>query len=159
MPNDWHLVHLGSRAVGGAGLVHGRDDGRVARGAHLARLRRMYRTSTSRAGGGSSSSSTAGPSAKIGMQLGHAGRKGSTRRLWEGDVLPLPEGNWPLCRPRRSRTTGINQVPREMTRAPRWTQVLATTTCAPRAGRTRPVSTCSSCTTRTATCSPASSRR
>jgi anthraniloyl-CoA monooxygenase len=56
-------------------------------------------------------------SAKIAIQLGHAGRKGSTRLMWEGDNLPLLEGNWPLLAP-----TGIpyypeSQVPREMTRA------------------------------------------
>jgi anthraniloyl-CoA monooxygenase len=56
--------------------------------------------------------------AKIGMQLGHAGRKGSTRVSWEGADLPLDEGNWPLLSASPlPYLEGISQVPREMTRA------------------------------------------
>ena len=113
---DWHLVHLGSRALGGAGLVMAEmtdvcADGRISpwcaglyRPAHAASWKRVvdfvHRESP----------------AKIGIQLGHAGRKGATRRLWEGDSEPLPEGGWPLISasplpyfPDRS------PVPREMT--------------------------------------------
>lgn len=115
---DWHLVHLGSRAIGGAGLVMAEmtDVSREARispwcaglycNEHAAAWKRVvdfvHRES----------------SAKIGIQLGHAGRKGATRRLWEGDSEPLDEGGWPLVSaspipyfPDRS------PVPREMTRA------------------------------------------
>jgi anthraniloyl-CoA monooxygenase len=113
---DWHLVHLGSRAIGGAGLVMAEmtdvcADGRISpwcaglyRPEHAASWKRVvdfvHRESA----------------AKIGIQLGHAGRKGATRRLWEGDSEPLPEGGWPLISasplpyfPDRS------PVPREMT--------------------------------------------
>jgi anthraniloyl-CoA monooxygenase len=115
---DWHLVHLGSRAIGGAGLVMAEmtdvtRDGRISPGcaglyddAHVAAWRRVtdfvHRSSR----------------AKIGIQLGHAGRKGSTRRLWEGYDKPLAEGNWELLAPSPLPLhAGLSQVPRPMTRA------------------------------------------
>jgi anthraniloyl-CoA monooxygenase len=56
--------------------------------------------------------------AKIGCQLGHSGRKGSTKLMWEAEDEPLDEGNWPLLAPSPlPYRPGINQVPREMTRA------------------------------------------
>ena len=54
--------------------------------------------------------------AKVGMQLSHAGRKGSTCVLWEGEDEPLPEGNWPLIAPSPIPYRPHNQTPREMTR-------------------------------------------
>ena len=94
--DDWHLVNLGSRAVGGAGLVMaemtaiGRD-GRISHGCaglymaeHVAAWRRLA---------GFVKRFT---SAKIGIQLGHAGRKGATRLDWEGPNEPLDEGGWPI---------------------------------------------------------------
>ena len=94
--DDWHLVNLGSRAVGGAGLVMaemtaiGRD-GRISHGCaglymaeHVTEWRRLtdfVKRFTS---------------AKIGIQLGHAGRKGATRLDWEGPNEPLQEGGWPI---------------------------------------------------------------
>jgi anthraniloyl-CoA monooxygenase len=54
--------------------------------------------------------------AKIGMQLGHSGRKGSTKLMWEGMDEPLPEGNWEVVAPSPlSYRPGVNQVPRELT--------------------------------------------
>jgi anthraniloyl-CoA monooxygenase len=53
----------------------------------------------------------------IGLQLGHAGRKGSTRLLWEGIDQPLAEGNWPLIAPSPLPYFAHSQVPREMDRA------------------------------------------
>src|SRR6185436_4898937 len=55
--------------------------------------------------------------AKIGMQLGHAGRKASTQRMWEGDNQPLPDGNWPILSASPLRYYPHSQTPREMTRA------------------------------------------
>jgi anthraniloyl-CoA monooxygenase len=55
--------------------------------------------------------------AKIALQLGHAGRKGSTRRLWDGDVLPLPDGNWPVVSASPIAYDWINQTPRKITRS------------------------------------------
>jgi len=54
--------------------------------------------------------------AKIGIQLSHAGRKGSTCVLWEGEDEPLPDGNWPLIAPSPIPYRAHNQVPKEMTR-------------------------------------------
>jgi anthraniloyl-CoA monooxygenase len=116
LPNDWHLVHLGSRAIGGAGLVMTEmtdvsREGRISPGcagmylpAHVGGWQRIvefvHRESQ----------------AKIGIQLSHAGRKGSTCLLWEGEDEPLPEGNWPLIAPSPIPYRPHNQTPREMTR-------------------------------------------
>lgn len=95
-PEDWHLVHLGSRAVGGAGLVMVEmtavsRDARISPGCaglyldeHVAAWRRVVRFVHR------------GSQAKVGVQLGHAGRKGSTRIHWEGPDEPLEEGGWPV---------------------------------------------------------------
>jgi anthraniloyl-CoA monooxygenase len=55
--------------------------------------------------------------AKIGLQLGHSGRKGSTKLMWEGDKVPLDEGNWEIIAPSPIKFSPAHQVPREMTRA------------------------------------------
>ena len=95
-PDDWHLVHLGSRAVGGAGLLIAEmtavsREGRISPGCaglyrpeHVAAWRRVVRFVHQRS------------QAKVGVQLGHAGRKGSTRIHWEGPDEPLEEGGWPV---------------------------------------------------------------
>ncbi len=94
--DDWHLVHLGSRAVGGAGLVITEmtdvsADGRISPG-----CAGMYRDDHIGAWKRVVDFVHRHTRAKIGMQLAHAGRKGSTKRLWEGDSEPLESGNWPL---------------------------------------------------------------
>src|SRR5690606_23696447 len=55
--------------------------------------------------------------AKIGIQLGHAGRKGATKLMWEGMDEPLESGGWPLIAPSPLPYLEHSQVPREMTRA------------------------------------------
>ena len=117
MPNDWHLVHLGSRAIGGAGLVMAEmtdvsREGRISPGCcgmysqeHVAGWRRIVEFVHGESAG------------KIGIQLSHAGRKGSTRLLWEGEDEPLIEGNWPLIAPSPIAYRPHNQTPRAMTRA------------------------------------------
>ncbi len=116
-PNDWHLVHLGSRAMGGAGLVYAEmtnvsRDARISPGCtglykpeHVAAWRRItdfiHRETR----------------AKVAIQLGHAGRKGSTKKLWEGDSIPLEDGNWPLLSAWALPYDEGNQTPRAMTRA------------------------------------------
>ncbi|HEX9992450.1 MAG TPA: bifunctional salicylyl-CoA 5-hydroxylase/oxidoreductase [Acidimicrobiales bacterium] len=117
MPNDWHLVHLGSRAVGGAAMVMTEmtcvsPTGRISPGCtglwdeaqrdEWARIVEFVHRWT--------------PS-RIGLQLGHSGRKGSTKRMWEGEDEPLDDGNWPLISASPIRYKPFNQVPREMTRA------------------------------------------
>ena len=56
-------------------------------------------------------------SSKIALQLGHSGRKGSTRLMWEGDTDPLSEDNWEVISPSPIRYRHVNQVPREMNAA------------------------------------------
>ncbi|MDJ0949720.1 MAG: bifunctional salicylyl-CoA 5-hydroxylase/oxidoreductase [Alphaproteobacteria bacterium] len=114
--NDWHLVHLGSRALGGAGLVMTEmtdisREGRISPGCagmykpeHVAAWRRVVDFVHGHS------------EAKIGLQLAHAGRKASTKLGWEGYDVPLDEGNWPVMAPSSIPYMEINQVPREMTR-------------------------------------------
>ena len=52
----------------------------------------------------------------IGLQIGHSGRKGSTKFMWEGDSDPLDDGNWEIMAPSPIRYRPDSQVPREMTR-------------------------------------------
>jgi anthraniloyl-CoA monooxygenase len=116
VPNDFHLVHLGSRALGGAGLVFGEmtcvsPDARITPGClglwndeqakAWRRIVDFIHTTQ----------------AKAGMQLGHAGRKGSTRLAWEGIEEPLEEGNWPLISPSATPYLPHGAVPHAMTRA------------------------------------------
>ncbi|MBX6362912.1 MAG: bifunctional salicylyl-CoA 5-hydroxylase/oxidoreductase [Gemmatimonadetes bacterium] len=115
-PNDWHLVHLGSRAVGGAGLVMAEmtdisPEARISHGCtglyrpeHVAAWRRITDFVHEHS------------HAAIGVQLGHAGRKASTRRMWEGDVEPLEEGAWPIVSASPIPYFPHSPVPREMTR-------------------------------------------
>ena len=96
LPTDWHLVHLGARATGGAGLVMAEmtcvaPDARItpacpglwddAQQAAWTRIVEFVHTHSD---------------ARIGLQLGHAGAKGATRRMWEGIDEPLDAGGWPL---------------------------------------------------------------
>ena len=116
-PGDWHLVHLGSRAVGGAGLVMTEmtdvsREGRISPG-----CTGMYKPEHVTAWKRIVDFVHAGSTAKIGLQLAHAGRKGSTRRLWEGIDEPLPEGNWPLISASPLPYFPHSQTPREMDRS------------------------------------------
>jgi anthraniloyl-CoA monooxygenase len=117
MPDDWHLVHLGSRALGGAGLIMTEmtdvsREGRISPGCtgmykpeHVTAWKRVVdfvqRHSPT----------------KIGMQLAHAGRKASTRLAWEGSDQPLPNGNWPIMAPSPLPYYPHSQVPKAMDRA------------------------------------------
>ncbi len=114
---DFHLVHLGSRAEGGAALVMTEmicvsAEGRITPGCgglyrddHIAGWKRVvdfvhtYGT------------------ARIGAQIGHSGRKGSTKLMWEGIDEPLPEGGWDVIAPSPLPYFPHSPVPREMTRA------------------------------------------
>jgi len=115
-PNDWHLVHLGARALGGAGLVIAEmtdvsADARISPGCagmydekHVPAWKRIV------------DFVHANSAAKIGLQLGHAGRKGATKRLWEGDGEPLEASAWPLLAPSPLPWKRGSQTPRAMTR-------------------------------------------
>lgn len=115
-PGDFHLVHLGARALGGAGLVMTEmvcvsPRGRITPGCTgiwSPEHEEAWRRVTSFVHG-------AGDGAAVGIQLGHSGRKGSTRVMWEGMDEPLPEGNWPLVAPSPlAYRDGVNQVPHEL---------------------------------------------
>ncbi|HEY6932347.1 MAG TPA: bifunctional salicylyl-CoA 5-hydroxylase/oxidoreductase [Marmoricola sp.] len=118
MPNDFHLVHLGGKALGGAGLVMTEmvcvsPTGRITPGC-TGLWNDQQRDGWRRIVDFVHERSTA----RIGLQLGHSGGKGSTRLMWEGIDEPLPDGNWPVCAaspvPYRP---GVNQVPVELDRA------------------------------------------
>jgi anthraniloyl-CoA monooxygenase len=117
LPTDWHLVHLGARATGGAGLVMTEmtcpaPDARITpwctglwNEAHRDAWARIVRFVHEHS------------DARIGLQLGHAGAKGATKKMWEGIDQPLPDGEWPLIAPTRVQyLDGISQTAREMTR-------------------------------------------
>ena len=117
VPTDWHMVHLGSRAVGGAGLVFTEmtcvsPEGRITPGCPG-----LWNDEQAVAWQRIVGFVHGQTDAKIGLQLGHAGRKASTRVMWEGEDLPLAEGNWPVVAPSPLRYRPVNQVPRQMTRA------------------------------------------
>jgi anthraniloyl-CoA monooxygenase len=116
MPNDWHLVHLGSRAIGGAGLVMTEmtdisPEGRITPG-----CAGMWKPEQARAWRRVVDFVHGNSSAKIGLQLAHAGRKGSTRLMWEGIDEPLPDGNWRLIAPSPLPYFSRSQVPKAMDR-------------------------------------------
>jgi anthraniloyl-CoA monooxygenase len=117
LPDDFHLVHLGSLALGGAALVMTEmtcvsAEGRITPGctglwtdAQQAAWRRIVDFVHAKT------------PAKAALQLGHAGRKGSTNLMWIDMDGPLPDGNWPVIGPSPIPYGPKNQVPREMTRA------------------------------------------
>jgi anthraniloyl-CoA monooxygenase len=114
VPGDFHLVHLGGKALGGAGLVMTEmvcvsPEGRITPGCtgiYTAEQEESWRRVVSFVHERSA--------AKIGIQLGHSGRKGSTRLMWEGMDDPLPDGNWEVCGPSAIPYGEQSQVPREL---------------------------------------------
>jgi len=115
---DWHVQHLGSRAVGGAGMVYAEmtdvsREGRISPGCaglykpeHVGAWKRVVDFVHGQT------------DAKIAVQLGHAGRKGATRLMWEGDVEPLPEDDaWEVVSASPiPYFADRSQTPRELTR-------------------------------------------
>ena len=117
MPDEWHLVHIGSRAVGGAGLVFVEMTD-VSREARISPgCTGMYKPEHVTAWKRIVEFVRRNSSSKIAMQLGHAGRKASTQRMWEGMDEPLPSGNWPIISASPLPYYPHSQVPKEMTRA------------------------------------------
>jgi anthraniloyl-CoA monooxygenase len=116
-PSDFHLVHYGARALGGAGLVVTEmtcvtAEGRITLGCtgmyapeHVEAWRRITRMVH------------AWSPARICLQLGHSGPKGATKRMWEGNEEPLDEGGWPILAPTATPYHDGMQRPRAMTRA------------------------------------------
>jgi anthraniloyl-CoA monooxygenase len=116
-PNDFHLAHLGARALGGAALVVTEmtcvsAEGRISLGCtglytdeHTTAWRRIVDFVHEHS------------PAKLCLQLGHSGRKGSTKRMWEGMDEPLEKGNWSLLAPSALPYAPVNAKPRAMDRA------------------------------------------
>ena len=115
--DDFHMVHLGARAMGGAALVFGEmtcvsADGRITPGClglwndeqtvGWKRLADFVHTNSG---------------AKLGIQIGHAGRKGSTKLAWDGIDQPLDEGAWPLISASPLPYLKHSPVPRAMDRS------------------------------------------
>jgi 2,4-dienoyl-CoA reductase-like NADH-dependent reductase (Old Yellow Enzyme family) len=113
-PNDWHLQHLGSRAVGGAGfvfteVVHTEARGRITPYC-LGLWNDQQRDAFTRI-----VSFIKAQGAVAGMQLGHAGRKASTAKPWEGGGPLAPaEGGWPIIAPSAIRFSEAHAVPAAM---------------------------------------------
>ena len=113
---DFHLVHLGARAMGGAAMVVTEmtcvsPDARITPG-----CAGLWNDEQERAWKRIVDYVHTQTDAKIALQLGHSGRKGSTRRLWEGIDQPLPSGNWPiLSASPLPYIEGVSQVPHEAT--------------------------------------------
>ena len=116
IPDDFYMVHLGARALGGAGLLFTEmtcvaPDARITPGC-AGLWNEAQAAAWTRIVGFVHHSS----SAKIGLQLGHAGPKGSTQLGWEAIDEPLGEGNWPLIAPSAVAYGPNNQTPRVMNR-------------------------------------------
>lgn len=116
-PSDFHLVHLGARALGGAGLIFTEMTCVSAEGRITPGCAGMYADTHTFAWRRIVEFVHASSPARIGLQLGHAGRKASTRLMWEGMDEPLERGNWPVMGPSPLPYGPRNQVPKEMTRA------------------------------------------
>lgn len=116
MPGDFHLVHLGARALGGAGLVFTEMTCVTAEGRITPGCPGMYSDAQMVAWQRVVGFFHAQSEARICLQLGHAGPKGSTKLGWEGMDEPLDAGNWPLLAPSAVAWGPRNQVPRAMTR-------------------------------------------
>ena len=114
--NEFHLAHLGQMALGGAGLVMAEMTDVSAAGRISPGCAGMYRPEHIVAWRRIVDFVHARTRAKIGLQLGHAGRKGSTKLLWEGSDQPLETGNWPLLAPSALPYFPHSQVPKAMTR-------------------------------------------
>ena len=115
--DDFHMVHLGARALGGAGLIFAEmtcvsPDARITPGClglwndeqtnGWKRFVDFVHTNSA---------------AKVGIQLGHAGRKGATKRAWDGIDQPLEEGAWPLLSASAIPYLKHSAVPKAMDRA------------------------------------------
>jgi len=115
---DYHLVHLGARAMGGAGMVFAEMTCVSAEGRITPGCPGMYTEEQFQAWKRIADWIHANSDAKFAMQIGHAGAKASTRLAWEGIDRPLTEGNWPLLSASRQQyLEGVSQISAAMTRA------------------------------------------
>lgn len=118
-PDDWHLVHLGSRAVGGAALVIAESTAVSAQGRITPGCTGMYRPEHVSAWKRVTDFVHRHSGSRIALQLGHAGRKASTHVPWElgGGPLDAASGAWETLGPSAVPYTAGWHTPRQMTRA------------------------------------------
>lgn len=112
--NDFHLVHFGSRAMGGVSMVWTEMTCVTPRGRITPGCAGLYRDEQAEAWSRIVDFVHERTDVKFGLQLGHSGRKGSTRPGWEGYHKPLEEGNWPVIAPSPIPWKEENQVPKKM---------------------------------------------
>ena len=117
VPDEFHFTHLLTRALGGAGLVMAEmtnvsPEGRITPG-----CTGIWNDEQGAAWKRIVDAVHARTDAKIGLQLGHAGRKAATRVPWEGDLEPLPSGGWEILAPSALPYLPHGQVPRAIDRA------------------------------------------
>jgi anthraniloyl-CoA monooxygenase len=122
LAGDYHLVHLGARAMGGAALVMAEMTCVSAEGRITPACPGLYQPEHTAAFARIADWIHRNTDAKFGIQIGHAGPKGSTRRAWDGIDQPLPETggepNWPLMAASPQQyLEGVSQSAREMSRA------------------------------------------
>ncbi|MCZ2105044.1 MAG: bifunctional salicylyl-CoA 5-hydroxylase/oxidoreductase [Comamonadaceae bacterium] len=117
LPSDYHLVHLGARAMGGAGMVFAEmtcitPEGRITPGCPG-----LYNAEQKAGWKRIADWIHAHSDAKFAMQLGHAGAKASTRLAWDGTDLPLESGNWPIVGASAQQyLPGVSQVAKALTK-------------------------------------------
>ncbi len=117
LPGDFHLVHYGSRATGGAGLIFTEmtcvaADARITHG-----CAGIWNDEQEAAWKRIVDFTHANSAAKICLQIGHAGRKGATKLMWEGMDRPLPQADWEIVSASAIPYYPESQVPRALTRA------------------------------------------
>ncbi|MEJ8308333.1 bifunctional salicylyl-CoA 5-hydroxylase/oxidoreductase [Agrobacterium larrymoorei] len=115
--DDFHMVHLGARALGGAGLVFAEmtcvsPDARITPG-----CLGLWNDEQTKGWKRFVDFVHTNSAAKVGIQLGHAGRKGATKRAWDGIDQPLEEGGWPLLSASAIPYLKHSAVPKAMDRA------------------------------------------
>ncbi|WP_313557993.1 bifunctional salicylyl-CoA 5-hydroxylase/oxidoreductase [Agrobacterium cavarae] len=115
--DDFHMVHLGARALGGAGLVFAEmtcvsPDARITPG-----CLGLWNDEQTKGWKRFVDFVHTNSAAKVGIQLGHAGRKGATKRAWDGIDQPLEEGGWPLLSASAIPYLKHSVVPKAMDRA------------------------------------------
>ena len=118
LPTDFHLVHYGSRGLGGAALIVTEmtcvsADARITPG-----CAGIWNDSQQAAWQRIVGFIHSNGSTKVSLQIGHAGRKGSTRLAWDAIDMPLQSGGWPLLAPSPlAYIEGTSQTPKQMDRA------------------------------------------
>ncbi len=118
MPTDFHLVHYGSRGMGGAALIVTEMTCVSAEARITPGCAGIWNDAQQVAWKRIVDYIHANGNAKVSLQIGHAGRKGSTRLAWDAIDMPLQSGGWPLLAPSPlPYIAGTSQMPKEMNRA------------------------------------------